>query len=428
MEIKFNKIQDLKIEKNWRVVNGEDSFVIPYPTTHPFNLVFHGHSRFEYGHYGIHLGQEDRLTFLGHPGQVIKCYFIDCRSNSPTKGNRAVYDMNAGSEFRLCIPPGVAHAFEGLENIHTINEYKLYLPEPDKWLSGETHWNLENDVINLPLDIADSDLPYFEANNCEASEIFYEWIRQHQKENIPHIETEYPFTEDLLFDDGTNARIMLKKKLNHNLNIKEWEPVPGIEGLGWQKHLIYWSGEYSGFIPFTDDVPFYIVDHGYKSYSHDAFGIHLSQQDRLTFVGDPDQLISLVLVDCRENAPTMHNEIKIEFYPAPFRFLVIPNGVAHRFENLHKVFTINRPFIYSDNLDEYQPGNDVIDWPIDNKNFPCFKVSSAPATKEYYANLALNQKQLMSKPATHSTPVVISATDNDGVLTKIAFRKKEKLM
>ncbi|NQX42449.1 dTDP-4-dehydrorhamnose 3,5-epimerase [Pedobacter steynii] len=418
-------IHELRIESNWRIDNGKDSFVVPFPSTYPFTLVFHGQSKFEYGHYGIHLGQEDRLTFLGDPNQEIKAYFIDCRKDSPTKGKRLIYILNPSSEYCLCIPPGVAHAFDGLENIYTLNTYKLYLPSPDKWLNGETNWNIENDVINLPMDVSDDQLNFFEPNNCEASEVFYELIRAHQKENLPKIDSEYPFTEDLEFNDGSSARLMFRKTELKKNHFPDWEPIEGIQGLGWEKHLIYWSGDESGFIPFLDSSTFYVVDHGVESYTHDAFGIHLSQQDRLTFVGDPDQTVTLHLVDCRQDSPTKHQEIKIEFKPSPLRFLVIPTGVAHRFENLHKVFTINRPFIYSDDIEEYEPGNDVIDWDIANKSYPSYQVSSQPATEAFYKLQARSQQSLMSQPATHSTPIVIATVDNEGNDIKVAIRKNE---
>jgi dTDP-4-dehydrorhamnose 3,5-epimerase-like enzyme len=421
----YQEIDGLRLEQNWRIDNGKDSFVIPFPTTNPFNLVFHGEQKFEYGHYGIHLGQEDRLTFLGNPEQFITAYFIDCRVNSKTKGNRLVCQYSPSSDYCLCIPPGVAHAFEGLENIFTINSYKLFLPEPNKWLSGESQWDINNDVINLPMDVKDDDLLFFEPNNQSASEVFYELIREHQANNIPNIDTEYPFTEDINFSDGTNARLMFKKKESKSVKYPEWEPINQIDGLGWKRHLVYWSGEHSGFIPFLETSPYYVVDHGFTSYTHDAFGIHIGQQDRLTFIGDPNQLVKVTFVDCREDSKTLHKEVTVSFYPTALRFLVIPNGVAHRFEDLHKVFTINRPIIYSDDIVNYQPGNDVIDWDIKRKDYPSYKVSSKEAPINFYKEQANSQTKLMSTPPKHSTPIILQTQTEDGEIVKVAIRKNE---
>ena len=421
---KFPQISGLKLSQNLRIENGEDSFVIPFPSTNPFNIVFHGEDEFSYGHYGVHLGQEDRLTFLGNSNQKFKAYFIDCRMGSPTKGNRLEAELSPSSEWCLCIPPGVAHAFDGLEDIHTINSYRLFLPNPENWLTGKTDWNIENDVINLPMEISDAELQYFTPNSCKASNVFYELIRQHQKENIPKIDYEYPSTEDIEFEDGTKHKVMIKKKTNRKVEFQEWEPIEGIFGLGWQRHLCLWSGENSGFIPFLEESAFYIVDHGVNPYNHDAFGIHLGQEDRLTFVSSDIQKVFVELVDCREDSPTFHKKISFEFNPTPLRFLVIPNGVAHRFERLEKVYTINRPRIFSDDEMNYDSGNDVIDWDIQNEHYPSFKVSKKPASKSFYELQSQSQKEFLSSPLNHSTPIVLMTKDNEGNDVRVALRKK----
>ena len=43
---------------------------------------------FEYSTFGIHVGQDDRLTFFGS-GQWIRAHLIDCRAGSPTAGQRS---------------------------------------------------------------------------------------------------------------------------------------------------------------------------------------------------------------------------------------------------------------------------------------------------------------------------------------------------
>ena len=65
----------------------------------------------------------------------------------------------------------------------------------------------------------------------------------------------------------------------------------------------------------------------------------------------------------------------------------------------------------------------MIDWAIDNTNYPSFKVSENLATNEFYKRQAVSQKQLMSQPTTHSTPIVISTIDKNGDNVKVAIRK-----
>ena len=78
-------IEGLHWIPRWRINNGQkDSFVIPFATTYPVNIVYHGERKFKYGQYGIHLGQQDTLTFLGDEKQRIVAKFMDCRNNSAT--------------------------------------------------------------------------------------------------------------------------------------------------------------------------------------------------------------------------------------------------------------------------------------------------------------------------------------------------------
>lgn len=424
MNSQIATINGLRWEENWRIENGQDSYVIPFPTLNPANIVFHGEEKFDYGHYGIHLGQEDRLTFLGAANQVITAYFIDCRRGSPTLHQRIKLEFHPNSGRTLCIPPGVAHAFDGLETVFTINNYRLFLPDPEEWAAGNTDWNLENDVINIPMDITDADLPILRPNEHEASELFYQIIASHQRATIPEIQYVYPFTEDVTLDNGQSVRLLFRQKQKQSLAIPEWKAIEGIDGVGWQKHLLLPSGEHSGFIPLLDARTFYVVDHGEIEYSHDAYGIHLGQEDRLSFLGPSNQQVQLTLVDCRQGSKTHHQKVTITFTPDPRRYLVIPPGVAHCFVGLEKVFTINRPKIFVTNEQEYQPGNDVIDWPLDRTDFPTLQVHETPASREFYHHQKLAQEELLATPVQHSTPLVLMTEDSTGNSVRVALRKR----
>ena len=128
----------------------------------------------------------------------------------------------------------------------------------------------------------------------------------------------------------------------------------------------------------------YIVDHGSKDYAHDAFGIHIGQEDHLTFLGSSDKIIKLDLVDCRKGSKTLHQKDSIEFSPDPRRCLIIPNGVAHCFSGLENVYTINRPAVCVDNWQAYDSANDVIDWPITNTTYPVLDVTNKYVPQEFY--------------------------------------------
>ncbi|WP_416064596.1 dTDP-4-dehydrorhamnose 3,5-epimerase family protein [Rhizobium sp. ZK1] len=387
------------------------------------NVVFHGSEPFAYGHYGIHLGQQDRLTFLGAPNQEIQGHFLDCRMTSPTARRKLVVRFNPSSEWELNIPPGVAHSFSGLENVATLNNYDLYLPNPDAWLDKTTKWDMDADVINVELDADPASVELFEENTNTASEIYYSIVSDRQREAIPKLSYSYPYTTDFQSGDGTVYTLKVAEKAARAV-MPDWEPIGEIEGLGWRGNAFLPSGTHSGFVPLLDGRPYYIVDHGFDAeYTHDAYGIHLGQEDRLMFLGDAARVATVVFVDCREDSATLHQQCSIQFSPDARRTLIIPNGVAHRFEHLEGIFTLNQGVIFLSESEEYQPGNDVIDWPASRVHFPTFRFNTIEASKSYYWDLARSQREQLDNGLSASTPVVVMAKDSDGNDVRVAIRE-----
>lgn len=405
-----------------RLRNGGDSYVVPFPDARPFNLVFHGHRQFSYGHYGVHLGQRDQLTFLGPSTQKIHAYFIDCRGNSATFGSRVGLTFNPTSQWTLVIPPGVAHAFDSLENVFTINSYDTFLPEPAAWADATEPWSPFDDVLNLPLDI--ENLPRLLPNPHRAAEPLYRLVADYQMANVRKVRHEFPTIDDVKFADGTERRVALRKPTSFRNSDIAQEPIAAIMGCYWNPHPIVWSGPDSGFSLSPMLMPYYIVDHGEQEYSHDAFGIHVGQEDHLTFVGNPDRTIRVALVDCRENSPTLGNESSFDFIPSAQRELVIPNGVAHRFEGLGSVYTINRPRVLLPDSGDYQPGNDVIDWPISKRPLPLIRENRIPASDSFYRHQSVAQRLELDRAPDASTPIVLVAKSEAGSEVRVALRKR----
>lgn len=207
-------IENLKWIPRWRINNGkEDSFVVPFATTHPINIVYHGENEFDYGQYGIHLGQQDSLTFLGNSDTIITAKFIDLRKNSPTFKNTLEFTFSPSTQKTLTIPPGVAHTFYNLGNIYTINDYKLYLPPIEDIIKVNIPWSPENDIINLPEDTELSTVDGFIPMSCEASDAVYDRIANYQKENIKKITYQHQETRTFKMSDGNAVTVMLRKKI-----------------------------------------------------------------------------------------------------------------------------------------------------------------------------------------------------------------------
>jgi dTDP-4-dehydrorhamnose 3,5-epimerase-like enzyme len=419
-------IEGLSFERRARLANGASSYVVPFATCRPFNIVFHGTSRFDYGHFGIHLGQQDELTFLGPSNQQILARFIDCRKGSKTFGLRHTMNIFPSSSTTLVIAPGIAHAFDGLENVTTLNTYQTLLPDPRSWAEGVSRWNINADVLNIPMDVADGDIPIVVANSYEASDVYYGWVAEQQRSAFSQAAShDYPFTEDIKMLDGSSHRIEFTRRRLDSAVASASEPnIGGIPGLDWRPRWFLPSGPASGFVPIPDERPFYVVDHGADEYSHDAFGIHSGQEDNLMFSGDPAHVTTGEFVDCRELSSAYGRRVTIAFNPSPTRMLIIPPGVAHRFERLERIFTINVPRVFLAANSEYDSANDVIDWPLEQPKTPSIHPNLLEADRTYYQNKAREQQSAIESGAGLSATPVVLAVDSPRGPMRVALRRR----
>lgn len=417
-------IEGLKWVARWRINNGRvDSFVVPFPTTHPVNIVYHGEEAFRYGQYGVHLGQQDTLTFLGDETQTIRARFIDCRTNSPTF--RVALDVSfiPSSGRTLIIPPGIAHTFDGLENVFTLNSYTLLLPPIDELSSGSAAWSPANDIINLPEDIAPGSVPGYTPMTEEASDLVYHRIGEFQASNLKTHRFQHAETREFILDDGRAVNLRIKERLEDKEAIAL--PSSKIRGVEFQELPSIKTGSESRIVPLTRKSPMYVVEHGNERYDFNSYGLHLGQEDHLVFLGNSKQLITLKLVDMREGSDTLFVEDEMTFYPAPDRELVIPCGVAHALTNMQNIYTINRPVLYLDEGKTYLPGHDVIDWPICDTQYLSYKTNPIPADEAFYLDIVKKQNELLKTPPTRSTPKSIVIYDEDAAkFVKVIIKDK----
>ena len=405
--------------------NGSESAVVPMPTTDLVHIVYHGDTPFAHGRYGLHRGLEDHLTFLGSPQQHAKGYFVDCRQDSPTLHRKVALDFTPDATRTLVIPCGVAHGFEGLEAIYTINAFRAYLPPPQYLMTDKNPWATGTDILNFPYASSDDALPVVEINPYPASENFYELLTDMQRATLGGIDYEFPHTEDIVDADGKAVTLLIKKKLSPKQQVPEWEAIAGIDGLGWKKHLLVWSNDVAGYAALADYGPIQIIGHGERHYSTDAYGIHLEWEDRLTFVGPSAQRAIIRFIDCRKGSPTQGNEVAHAFSPSALRMLVIPPGVAHAFEGLERIFTINRPCRRCGDPDRFEPGNDVIDWPLEQRPAPAFDIAPEQdfPLSYYRALVAAQRGYLALQQEQVSTPAILLVRDEDGGTRRVALRR-----
>lgn len=420
-------IEGLHWVSRWRINNGQkDSFVIPFATTYPVNIVYHGENEFKYGQYGIHLGQQDTLTFIGDENQPFLAKFIDCRKESPTFKVKLEFYIRPSSEKTLIIPPGVAHTFHNLENVFTLNAYKLFLPPIESLLINNSQWSPENDIINLPEDISTDEIEGYAAMTEEASALVYHRIGLFQSENLKKHQYQHAETREFILDDGEKVTLRLREKIHDNSNAKL--PVSRINGVAYRELPSIKTGNESYIVPLTKNSPLYLVEHGTEHYDFDSYGLHLGQEDHLIFLGHSTQEITLKLVDMREGSDTLFVEDEIIFYPSPNVELIIPCGVAHAFFNMTSVVTVNRPVLYLDKDREYIPGHDVIDWPIENTHYMAYKTNKFEADEAFYTEMTARQHEILKEPPTHSTPKsIVIYDDKTERYVKVILKEKVNL-
>ncbi|WNN46193.1 MULTISPECIES: dTDP-4-dehydrorhamnose 3,5-epimerase family protein [Winslowiella] len=419
-------IEGLHWVPRWRINNGqEDSFVIPFPTTYPVNIVYHGESKFKYGQYGIHLGQQDTLTFLGNEKQLILAKFIDCRKNSSTFKQRVSFYITPSSEKTLIIPPGVAHTFHNLENIFTLNTYKILLPPLDQIHHSNTQWSPENDIINIPENISTNDIVGYQPMSEEASDLVYHRVADFQAENLINHQYQHAETREFVLDDGKKVNLKIREKIE---GISKTDlSLSSINGVLFRLLPSIKTGKESCIIPLTRKSPLYLVEHGTKNYDFDSYGLHLGQEDHLVFLGSKSQQLTLMLVDMRKGSDTLFVKDELTFYPSPDVELIIPCGVAHALLNMANIITVNRPVIYLDEKGDYLPGHDIIDWPIENSDYISYDTNQTEADIDYYVDMVARQNEILKQPPTHNTPKSVIVYDEiTGKNVKVLLKEKVK--
>ncbi|MFJ8489565.1 hypothetical protein ACIRBZ_14540 [Streptomyces sp. NPDC094038] len=106
-----------------------------------------------------------------------------------------------------------------------------------------------------------------------------------------------------------------------------------------------------------------------QEFTYSTYGIHVGQDDRLTFFGE-GQRISVHLIDCRDDSARTGEEITIELAVSPYRVLIIPKGVAHTLDGLGGVVTRDEPVWYADTNPHWEPDNDLVSFPRTSDTVP----------------------------------------------------------
>lgn len=145
------------------------------------------------------------------------------------------------------------------------------------------------------------------------------------------------------------------------------------------------------------------VTHG-EDFEYSTLGIHIGQDDRLTFFGDCTQEISGESVDCREGSATLHKRVVARFAASPYRRLVIPRGVAHTFDNLQGIVTRDEPVWHaSDDNPHWNVNNDLVSILRDAPEFPVVNVNEFRMPDELHLFLTRLSQEVLGDPKAYFT-------------------------
>lgn len=197
-----------------------------------------------------------------------------------------------------------------------------------------------------------------------------------------------------------------------------------IDGLHWGKNYYVQTGRESYTLvankgPLITDM-IYFPDNVF-----DTFTLQIGQTDRYTFIGDPEQEIVGIFVDCRKDSPTLHKRVILKFKPDPKKHLYIERGIAKRFEGIKNITIRSEPVWYtSQNNPQYNVGNDRIIIPrqAENHEFPVVQINELPLPDEALQVILKREQQILKdkKPFKQSFDALIN-----GEIKRITLKKKE---
>jgi hypothetical protein len=166
--------------------------ILPSPGQSLFTVVFHAEDFSESSHggyefYGCHLGQDDVLTFLAHDDRVMTGHFVDCRKDSPTLHKSCSLSFKSNSDRSLVIGRGIAHIFDNLMGMTTINQMRMHfdIRNPD-FIPG-------SDVINILRGTPVDQFPALRVNRFRSPRWLCHLMVKQQRIEIRRSGGNYPF-------------------------------------------------------------------------------------------------------------------------------------------------------------------------------------------------------------------------------------------
>lgn len=140
--------------------------------------------------------------------------------------------------------------------------------------------------------------------------------------------------------------------------------------------------------------------------SYEAYILHVGQEDRFTFIGDPNREITGHFVDCRKGSASLHARVTMNFAPDPRQVLHIPQGVAAWFGGLMHVTVRSEPIWFAPSKKTpYEVGNDQIRIAdsTDTSEFPEISVNDLPLPDQVLQLICKRQQKMLRDGDSYNT-------------------------
>jgi hypothetical protein len=285
-------------------------------------------ANFAYGTYGIHVGQDDRLTFMGPQNVMIEGSFVDCRAGSSTLKNCVNISFAPSMARRLVIPRGVAHTFDGLQHVVTRDEpiWHSDFNNPD--------WNIDNDLISVNRDTAIHDFPIVRANRYRLPDelhVFQSRLSQSLLETPTAYLARYRVT------DGNSTKYIM---YDAGWGDKEQEELsllldqPKISGIEFRPSRYALTGPRSWtIVPSTDScVADVLMLRAFERNSDRMNILHLRTRMFYTFLNQEGLRMDIAVRDCRPSNNSCTEGVVVNIKIDPRLTVVIEPGIAYSFQ------------------------------------------------------------------------------------------------
>ncbi len=283
---------------------------------------------FKYSTYGIHVGQIDRLTFMGGLGTPIIGHFVDCRAGSPTAKKHVSLAYSASFRRHIVIPHGVAHTFDNLEHVLTRDE-PIWFADSDN-----PAWSFDNDLISVSRTTAVDRFPLISPNRHRLPDVAHQLvsrISQRLLEVPKSYLSRFPvqiageqryatFEPKSWVDDDTFVNTVLA------------QPI-GVAGVTLSKCRYALTGPESfTVVPNTGVGVCDILRLERSMGAEETFWCHPRTTKLYTFMSNKGAKIDVALADTRKGSESEGRYDHFSIPADPRIVLTIPNGVAYSFK------------------------------------------------------------------------------------------------